>query len=110
MATLWPPKSGMTRVATWLPFQYPTPDGYPIEAVPWLGTLLWRWNFALSLETGRLKGTHLDTAALDNRLGAPYGAAAHLLGRRPLPTEVEVLDGANNPIALVLASPAFQFH
>ncbi len=92
------------------PFQYPTPDGYPLEATPWLGTLLWRWNFALALETGRLKGTHLDAAALAERLGAPHGTATHLLGRRPLPTEVAVLDGANNPIALVLASPAFQFH
>jgi uncharacterized protein (DUF1800 family) len=92
------------------PFQYPTPDGYPIEATPWLGTLLWRWNFALALESGRLKGTRLDAAALTERLGGPHGAAAHLLGRRPRPTEAEALDGANSPLALVLASPAFQFH
>jgi len=92
------------------PFQYPTPDGYPMEAAPWLGTLLWRWNFALALETGRLKGTRLDAAALGERLGDPHSVAAHLLGRRPRPTEAEVLDGANSPIALVLASPAFQFH
>ena len=32
-------------------FQYPTPDGYPDKASPWLGTLLWRWNFAFSLAT-----------------------------------------------------------
>jgi len=92
------------------PFQYPSPDGYPQEAAPWLGTLLWRWNFAMALETGRLKGTNLDAAALNERLGAPYGAAAHLLGRLPDPTEIEALDGANTPLALVLASPAFQFH
>jgi uncharacterized protein (DUF1800 family) len=30
-------------------FEYPTPDGYPDKASHWLGTLLWRWNFALSL-------------------------------------------------------------
>src|SRR6202035_5212738 len=23
-------------------FQYPTPDGYPDKASPWMGTLLWR--------------------------------------------------------------------
>ena len=71
---------------------------------------MWRWNFALALETGRLKGTRLDAAALGERLGDPHSVAAHLLGRRPRPTEAEVLDGANSPIALVLASPAFQFH
>ena len=92
------------------PFQYPTPDGYPMEAAPWLGTLLWRWNFALALETGRLQGTRLDAAALTEHLGSPRDAAAHLLGRRPRPAEAEVLDGASNPLALVLASPAFQFH
>jgi uncharacterized protein (DUF1800 family) len=92
------------------PFQYPSPDGYPQESAPWLGTLLWRWNFALALETGRLKGTRFDANALTERLGDPHGVAAHLLGRRPRPAEVEVLDGANNPLALVLASPAFQFH
>ena len=34
-------------------FQYPTPDGYPDEESPWLGTLLWRWNFAFALAGGK---------------------------------------------------------
>ena len=36
------------------PFQYPTPDGYPMEPEPWLGTLLWRWNFALDMTEQRI--------------------------------------------------------
>lgn len=36
------------------PFQYPTPDGYPDESQPWMGTLLWRWNFALDLASNRV--------------------------------------------------------
>ncbi len=31
------------------PFNYPTPEGYPDQASPWMGTLLWRWNFAVAL-------------------------------------------------------------
>ncbi len=41
------------------PFQYPTPDGYPNDAGPWLGTLLWRWQFAAALVEGRIHGTSL---------------------------------------------------
>jgi len=33
-------------------FEYPTPDGYPDEASPWMGTLLWRWNFSFALAAG----------------------------------------------------------
>ena len=38
-----------------LPHHYPTPDGYPIDPDPWMGTLLWRWNFALALVTPSLE-------------------------------------------------------
>ncbi|NJN05880.1 MAG: DUF1800 family protein [Rhodobacteraceae bacterium] len=37
-----------------LPFHYPTPDGYPEEPAPWMGTLLWRWNFAAKISAERL--------------------------------------------------------
>jgi uncharacterized protein (DUF1800 family) len=92
------------------PFQYPTPDGYPIEAQPWLGTLLWRWNFALGLQHGQLHRTSLDAGALQKRLGGLDGLAAHLLGRRPSALERDVLAGADDALALLLASPAFQRH
>ncbi len=39
-----------------LPFQFPTPDGYPDEAGPWLGTLLWRWQFAAGARRGAHRG------------------------------------------------------
>ena len=50
------------------PFQYPTPDGYPLEEQPWLGTLLWRWNFSLALQAGHLKGTSVDAAKLAEKI------------------------------------------
>jgi uncharacterized protein (DUF1800 family) len=52
------------------PFQYPTPDGYPDRAAPWLGTLLWRWNFAFALASNRVPTV---TVALD-QLGQAIGA------------------------------------
>lgn len=38
------------------PFQYPTPDGYPEDAAHWASSLLWRWNFALSLASNKIEG------------------------------------------------------
>ena len=37
-----------------MPFEYPSPDGYPDVADAWQGTLLWRWNFAARLGQGQI--------------------------------------------------------
>ena len=89
------------------PFQYPTPDGYPEEGAPWLGTLLWRWSFAAALAGGRIAGTRIDPIALRSAFG-DLGLRAHLLGRQPRPEEAAGSDPAATELALVLASPAFQ--
>jgi uncharacterized protein (DUF1800 family) len=52
------------------PFAHATPEGYPLDAQPWLGTLLWRWSFALELARGQLAGATLDLGALARRLGS----------------------------------------
>ena len=108
-----------------LPFQHPTPDGYSMEPQPWLGTLLWRWNFALDLADGRLGDTRVDLKALTRSLGAQASdpvepTMRHLLGRAPKASELDVVrsylaspTGRAEPhraLALVLASPAFQRH
>lgn len=107
------------------PFQHPTPDGYPDEAMPWLGTLLWRWNFALALLTGSIGGTSVKLAELAKAMGAPAGDPTpfflrHLMGREGLPVEKEAVAAylAASPLAdwnkkqeavgLILASPGFQ--
>ncbi|HVP72961.1 MAG TPA: DUF1800 domain-containing protein [Phycisphaerales bacterium] len=90
------------------PHQYPTPDGYPLEEQPWLGTLLWRWNFALGLQNGALNGTTLNVAALERTLGGANQVAAHLLGRMPTESESEILNQSRSALALLLSSPAFQ--
>ncbi|MCI0631275.1 MAG: DUF1800 domain-containing protein [Phycisphaerales bacterium] len=90
------------------PFQYPTPDGYPLEEQPWLGTLLWRWNFALALQAGQLQDTSVDLSKLTRDFGSAASVAAHLLGRRPTQMEQQILNETNAPLAVMLASPAFQ--
>lgn len=94
------------------PFQYPTPDGYPEEASPWYGTLLWRWNFATALAEGRLPGVELDLPGLIENLGGIQPLQAHLLGRQPTAEELHGTTAEAAPpqmtLALTLASPGFQ--
>lgn len=91
-----------------LPCQFPTPDGYPDEAGPWLGTLLWRWQFAAALAEGRIEGVRVDAATLSRRAGGDQGLLAHLLGRIPSRAEVDAARASRNALALALSSPAFQ--
>jgi len=90
------------------PFQYPTPDGYPEDAQPWMATLLWRWKFALEFSAQNLKGTRFDPDRLTKAAGGPAGLAAHLLGRQPSPAETAALTASSPPLPILLASPAFQ--
>lgn len=91
------------------PFHYPTPDGYPQEAGPWLNTLLWRWNFAVALTEGRLEKTKVDVAALSQQAGSAEALMAAALGRRPTAVEHQAYQDAGNGLALLLAAPAFQY-
>jgi uncharacterized protein (DUF1800 family) len=90
------------------PFNYPTPDGYPEEAQPWLGTLLWRWNFGVALSANKLKGTKIQLDELRRRLGDQESLMAHFLGRRPTQTEVGAYNDSGDGLALLLGSPGFQ--
>jgi uncharacterized protein (DUF1800 family) len=90
------------------PFNYPTPDGYPEQAAPWMGTLLWRWNFALALSQNRIPGTRIEFDKLRANAGGDSGLIAHFLGRQPTPDEVQAYHGSGDGLALILASPAFQ--
>lgn len=98
-------------------FQFPTPDGYPDERRPWMGTLLWRWNVALALPRGELPGVRVDTRALARALGEGELTLArvfsYLVGRAPTTQEAGALGPAwkKDPhlaAGLILASPAYQ--
>jgi len=90
------------------PFQYPTPEGAPDVARAWTGTLLWRWRLATGLAEGTIPGTSLDVPGLVSRAGGIDGLAAHLLGRAADVAERAVLVRSRSPLAVLLASPAFQ--
>ncbi len=92
------------------PSEYPTPDGYPLEPEPWVGSLFWRWNFAVALARGRVPGTTIDREALLTTAGSPEAAIAHLLGRQPDGEELDLILASGEPLAAALASPAFQWH
>jgi uncharacterized protein (DUF1800 family) len=92
-------------------FQHPTPDGYPDEESPWMGTILWRWNFALALTSNRLKGVKIDLAAFHRALGSDESQNVYLTGRQMNEAMVKALSETTDKaerLAVMLASPAFQ--
>lgn len=94
-------------------FQYPTPDGYPDEELPWMGSLMWRWNFGLALAAGKQAGARVDLRSLRRALGREAGAEAwfrHLVGRTPTAAEARAVAAETDEqrVGLILASPAFQ--
>lgn len=101
-------------------FEYPTPNGYPDEPSPWLGTLLWRWNFAFALAGGQVPSVETPFDRLLHALAAGGQCSAgtlfcHLTGRSPRADEQYALKSANlseprEQIALLMASPQFQWH
>ncbi|MGJ8695660.1 MAG: DUF1800 domain-containing protein [Verrucomicrobiaceae bacterium] len=92
------------------PFQYPTPDGYPDVASPWTGTLLWRWHFGIALARNEIDGKIVvDEAALQEAAGGVDEMMASLLGRVPTAEEKKSVERSGEPLALVLASPGFQW-
>lgn len=90
------------------PYQFPTPDGYADDQASWLGTLLWRWNFAAALSGDRIDGTRIANDELLRVVGGASRLPTHLLGRRPTPQEDAAVSLASDTLAVWLASPAFQ--
>jgi hypothetical protein len=90
------------------PFNYPTPEGYPDQAGPWMGTLLWRWNFAVALSQNKIKDTRFDLEELRGAAGGDQPLMAHLLGRQPTEAEAQAFTDSGAGVALMLASPGFQ--
>jgi uncharacterized protein (DUF1800 family) len=100
------------------PFQYPTPDGYPDRTAPWLGTLLWRWNFAFGAASNHLPTVTVPVDQLAQAIGGPTPfqpeqLVSYFIGRKGSDAELGALRDYQNDnhaelVALVLASPAFQ--
>lgn len=112
------------------PFSHPTPDGYPEEEMPWMGTLLWRWNFAFGVVNQEIPDVSLRLEKLAKGINALQGKdvsaekiSAYLLGRQASGEERAAVreyqqgvaaSGGNHSkrqaelLAVLMASPAFQ--
>lgn len=111
------------------PFSHPTPDGYPEEEMPWMGTLLWRWNFAFGVVNDEIPDVKLQLEKLAKSINAFQGKdistetiAAYLFGRQATINEIQTVeeyrasfDNKNKHpkqqvelLAVLMASPAFQ--
>lgn len=49
-------------------YQWPMPDGFPVDTSSWTGSMLARWNFATALTNGSIPGTTIDLKLLDKNL------------------------------------------
>jgi uncharacterized protein (DUF1800 family) len=96
-------------------YEWPMPDGYPDGAEPWTGSLLARWNFAVSLTENKIDGTDINLEQLVKRTGegSAQGLATLVLNRRLQTDEKRRHErlAKSDPgrTALLLASPEFQW-
>ncbi|MDZ4770818.1 MAG: DUF1800 domain-containing protein [Chloroflexota bacterium] len=123
--------SGALEAMGNLPFAWPAPNGYPDVAGAWRDGLITRWNAAISAVSGDIGGAGMDidrVLRLFDDNGVPFETepvvnfmGGYLLGR-PLTSDEsgvtvrfarESGDGVDaqiaSGIALLLASPAFQY-
>ena len=103
------------------PFQYPAPDGYPDRTAPWLGTLLWRWNFGFSAASNQVPTVNVAMDQLARAIGGfrPETLLPYFIGRKGSSAELKAIadyqrssfrnsNSYPEMVAVVLASPAFQ--
>lgn len=109
-------------------YAWPTPDGPADDASGWVSNLLPRWNFALDLVDGNLKGTEFHPrdfihSLLDNPSDDAFDRLSHLLVGKSLNQEIrdtkfaparaendeEAMDEAAFLTATILISPEFQW-
>jgi uncharacterized protein (DUF1800 family) len=86
--------------------EWPMPDGYPIETESWTGSLLGRWNFAMELLLGRVRGVQIEESVLQHPIEASLG---RLPGDDALSRLVSDWDDERERFALCLCSPEFQW-
>jgi uncharacterized protein (DUF1800 family) len=88
------------------PYMWPMPDGYPEKPSAWGGSMLGRWNFAMSVSSGAIGGVTVNPDLFKEPIEA-------VLGRRategdPLLAQIAGLS-AGAAAAICLASPEFQW-
>ncbi len=93
-----------------LPFDRPTPDGFPDGDNHWHAHILPRWNFAATLCAGGIKHA---SANLENAPSTPEATLQLLLGRPIKPLETSTFTEFREKseiLPLALCHPEFQYH
>ncbi len=96
-------------------FLWPMPDGYPVDTASWTGSMLARWNFAVSLTKGEFRGTSVDFNILTENLNSKTSAAQIVFSEPEVSNNVQKLSkiaenlDLNSKFAVCLASPEFQW-
>lgn len=100
-------------------YEWPMPDGYPVDYASWSGTVLARWNFAYALMSGELGDAKPRLRqAMRNTKSEPFELLAQTtLGQSPDDPSLRELksalgtlsdDDLEHAAALCLSSPQFQ--
>ncbi len=104
-----------------LPFGWPMPNGYPLEQRSWIGGLVPRWNFALSLASSGIENSRpgLDAIAdaaqrsgigdAEALLKMAFGTSDADAGIAALREKIRSLGDPREYAAMVLMSPQFQW-
>jgi uncharacterized protein (DUF1800 family) len=79
-------------------YEWPMPDGFPIDAKSWTGSMLPRWNYAFALANGGIRGTSYEEREPESLFGM-------FLGRSGAP----VLGLPGGAVAALVSMPAFQW-
>jgi uncharacterized protein (DUF1800 family) len=95
-------------------YQWPMPDGFPVDALSWTGSMVARWNFASDLAHGRIKGAvaspdrwkDLSPEALAASI---MGVAADSSAAKNLAERLAPGESPAQLAALCLAAPEFQW-
>ncbi len=96
-------------------YQWPRPDGYPIDVDAWKGGLLLRWNFVSRLASGQLKGAEVPSNGWGVKTPAEW---IPILLNRPADPRRHSIDRVVQSLstpdprlapALCLMSPEFQW-
>ncbi|HTQ10527.1 MAG TPA: DUF1800 family protein, partial [Fimbriimonadaceae bacterium] len=93
------------------PYEWPMPDGYPDRTAAWTGSLLPRWNFAIALTSGSIRGTGVDFDRLAGKMAA-FDCGGLVLDTSPSLDRVAGRHGMSDPAkaaALALCAAEFQW-
>lgn len=91
--------------------QWPMPDGFPVSADAWTTSLLARWNFAVALADGSIRGTSLPSVpeTPSQAVAAVFGGGLVEERAKEIAAKLAQAPDQKTCLAACLASPDFQW-